>query len=179
VFVPAHLAIGEDAEIVVEAFDRKGAPLASQELFVSIEDPSGVELVIGLPRAGAPGRFVAHRTFAAGGRHHVHIYPVGKGGLHMYFDLVVEGPAPKRPARLNHHDRPSAGHRPTEEKVLPRPPEGSAPPSAPPKSGPAPASSTPPAVNGDFAQPPPATPPPPPPPAPPKRNPDDDSNMLE
>jgi hypothetical protein len=78
----------------------------------------------------------------------------------MYFDVNVEGPAPARPAKLKHRDRPTTGHK-HEEKVVDKPaPAATMPP--------------PPTVKDEFAT-------PPPPKDVPVRplEPEDDSAMLE
>jgi hypothetical protein len=99
--VPRSPRIGESYLLTFDVIDPSGRPLGEPHLRAIVELPDDREESIQAPAvAGAPGRFSVERTFAAAGRHHVHLYPSpSQSDLHIWFDVMVADANGKIPER--------------------------------------------------------------------------------
>jgi hypothetical protein len=89
VLLPERMLVGVDYEIVIEAWDPDGEPLATSEMILTLDDPTGSSRGIAAKPTAERGVYRFTRGFASPGSHQLRVFPPAGGtSLRLFFDVI-------------------------------------------------------------------------------------------
>jgi hypothetical protein len=89
VLLPERMLVGVDYEIVIEAWDPEGEPLATSEMILTLDEPTGSSRGIAAKPTAERGVYRFTRGFASPGSHQLRVFPPAGGtSLRLFFDVV-------------------------------------------------------------------------------------------
>jgi hypothetical protein len=86
VLLPERILVGVDYEIILEAWDPEGEPLATSEMILTLDDPQGASRGIAAKPTDQRGRYRFTRGFATPGSHQLRVFRLV--AVRLFFDVV-------------------------------------------------------------------------------------------